>query len=218
MRTPSSAGSTTGSCWPERYQDDPTVIGADLHNEPRDTACWGCGDPARDWAAAATRAGDAILAVQPRWLIVVEGVQVMGDGTSTWWGSGLSDVRDHPIILSVPDRVVYSAHEYPASVYPQAWFAAPTYPDNLRAIWDANWGYLVNEDIAPVFVGEFGTRYETESDRLWLSRLVAYLHDGGFSFGFWAFNRDSDNTGGLVQDDWVTPQQAKLDALAPLLH
>ncbi|MCL3859585.1 glycoside hydrolase family 5 protein [Actinotalea sp. K2] len=202
----------------ERYLEDPTVIGADLHNEPHGPACWGCGDAALDWAAAATRAGNAILAVQPSWLVVVEGVERMGDGTSTWWGGGLSDVRDHPITLDVPDRVVYSTHEYPASVYPQPWFADPTYPENLRPLWDTNWGYLVHEDIAPVLVGELGTHHETESDRSWLAHLVPYLLDGGFSFAYWSYNPNSSDTGGLVQDDWVTPQQGKLDALAPLLR
>lgn len=37
-------------------RDDPTVVGADLHNEPHGSACWGCGDTSRDWWAAATRA------------------------------------------------------------------------------------------------------------------------------------------------------------------
>ncbi|WP_250446112.1 glycoside hydrolase family 5 protein [Actinotalea sp. C106] len=201
----------------ERYRDDPTVIGADLHNEPHGTACWGCGDETRDWAAAATRAGDAIGEVHPDWLIVVEGVETMEDGTATWWGGGLADVRERPVELAVPGRVVYSTHEYPESVYAQPWFSAADYPDNLEPLWDAHWGYLVAEDIAPVFVGEFGTLYESESDRAWLARLVPYLRDGGFSFAYWSYNPNSSDTGGLVQDDWVTPQQEKLDAIAPLL-
>jgi hypothetical protein len=48
-----------------RYRDDPTVVGADLHNEPHGSACWGCGDTSRDWQAAATRAGNAVLAANP---------------------------------------------------------------------------------------------------------------------------------------------------------
>jgi endoglucanase len=58
----------------QRYRNNPTVVGADLHNEPHTPACWGCGDQTRDWRLAAERAGNAIQAVNPDWLIIVEGV------------------------------------------------------------------------------------------------------------------------------------------------
>ncbi len=61
----------------ERYQDDSTVIGVDLRNEPHNAnsggACWSCGG-ARDWHLAAMRGGNAVLKVNPRLLIFVEGV------------------------------------------------------------------------------------------------------------------------------------------------
>ncbi|MBA8795374.1 endoglucanase [Friedmanniella endophytica] len=201
----------------KRYRNDPTVIGVDLHNEPHGTACWGCGDRSRDWAAAATRAGNAVLAANPNLLIVVEGVEQQGNNQATWWGGGLADVAAHPVVLSVPNRVVYSPHDYPASIYPQPWFSAADYPANLDRVWTANWGYLVQRNIAPVLLGEFGTRLQTDTDRQWLTRLVGYLKTNRISFAYWSFNPNSGDTGGLVGDDWVTPQRAKLDALAPIL-
>src|SRR4029079_12715287 len=45
-----------------RYAGNPTVIGADLHNEPHGPATWGDGG-SNDWRLAAERAGNAILAV-----------------------------------------------------------------------------------------------------------------------------------------------------------
>ena len=45
----------------EHYRDNPLVIGADLHNEPRGEATWGDGNRATDWRLAAERAGNAIL-------------------------------------------------------------------------------------------------------------------------------------------------------------
>jgi endoglucanase len=201
----------------ERYRDDPTVIGADLHNEPHGPSCWGCGEPGRDWPAAAERAGDAIGQVHPGWLIVVEGVERMNDGSTTWWGGGLADVRDRPVELEIPDRVVYSPHDYPASVFAQEWFSDPAYPDNLRGLWEANWGYVASEGLAPVLLGEFGTRFETESDQQWLTALVDHLHEARLSFAYWSWNPDSGDTGGLVKDDWATPEQEKLDALGALL-
>jgi len=201
----------------QRYAADPTVIGADLHNEPHGSACWGCADTGRNWAAAATRAGNAIQAVNPKWLIIVEGIEAQAAGGSTWWGGGLGDARQTPITLNVPNQLVYSAHDYPASIYPQSWFGAANYPANLPGVWDRNWGYLQKENIAPVLLGEFGTKLQTDSDKKWLGELVKYLKAGGFSFAYWSFNPNSGDTGGLVGDDWTTPQQAKLDALAPLL-
>lgn len=200
-----------------RYAGNPTVIGADLHNEPHDAACWGCGDPAVDWRAAAERGGDAVLAANPDLLIIVEGVARSESGDFTWWGGSLDDAGDDPVTLDVPHRVVYSPHEYPASVYPQPWFSDPDYPANLPGIWNQSWGYLVEDGIAPVFVGEFGTGLTTASDQQWLAAFVQYLASTGTSFGYWSFNPDSGDTGGLVADDWKTPQTAKLAALEPLL-
>jgi len=200
-----------------RYQNDPTVIGVDLHNEPHGPACWGCGDAALDWQAAATRGGNAVLAVNPKLLILVEGVENQPNGTSTWWGGGLSGVAAKPVTLTVKNQVVYSPHDYPASVFAQTWFSDADYPANLTAVWDANWGFISKRGIAPVLVGEFGTKLETESDRQWLNALVGYLGTNKTSFAYWSFNPNSGDTGGIVADDWVTPQAAKLAAIQPLL-
>ena len=72
------------------------VMGADLWNEPKDTVTWGGGNPATDWAAAATAAGNAILGSNPDWLVIVEGT-----GVDTWWGGNLMGVATNPIVLSV---------------------------------------------------------------------------------------------------------------------
>jgi endoglucanase len=200
-----------------RYKSDPTMIGVDLHNEPHGPACWGCGDTTRDWRAAATTAGNAVLAVNPKLLIIVEGIEREADASSTWWGGGLRGVRTQPVTLSVANRVVYSPHDYPSTVYAQTWFSAANYPANLPGVWETNWGYLQTAGIAPVLLGEFGTKLETTSDKQWLATLVDYLATKKMSFAYWSFNPNSGDTGGLVKDDWVTPQQAKLDALSPIL-
>ena len=200
-----------------RYAGNTTVIGADLHNEPHGAACWGCGDLAKDWRLAAERAGNAILAVNPDWLIVVEGVESYG-GQNYWWGGNLAGAGVAPVRLNVANRLVYSAHDYPASVYPQSWFSAPNYPANLPALWDATWGYLHKTNAAPVLVGEFGTNLATMSDEQWLTALASYLGTGadGIHWTFWAWNPNSGDTGGLLNDDWQTINQAKQAKLVPL--
>jgi endoglucanase len=207
------------------YKDNPLVIGADLHNEPHAPACWGCGNPALDWRLAAERAGNAILAVNPNWLIFVEGVDCYGPGGTTqggncyWWGGNLEGVKDSPVQLKVPHHLVYSVHDYPASVSYHAYFSAPDYPRNLPGIWDQYWGYVQKDGIAPVWVGEFGTRLQTEQDKEWFSSLISYLGTGvsGFSWTYWSWNPDSGDTGGILQDDWQTVNTAKQNQLHSIL-
>ncbi|MUL41379.1 cellulase family glycosylhydrolase [Streptomonospora sp. PA3] len=211
----------------ERYAGNPTVIGADLHNEPHSTsdgtgACWGCGDPARDWRLAAEEAGNAILEVNPDWLIVVEGVDcVAGTGAPEcgWWGGNLSGAAEYPVRLSNPDKLVYSAHEYATSVAMQDWFEDPDFPANMPALWDHFWGYLENEDRAPVLLGEFGTTLQDSRDQVWLQDLMSYLGQGtsGIDFTYWSWNPNSGDTGGILQNDWRTVDQDKYSYVEPYL-
>ena len=199
-----------------RYKNEPAVIGADLHNEPHGAAKWGSGVTSNDWRAAATRAGNEVLAVNPNWLIIVEGVESFGDDW-TWWGGALQGVAKQPVSLNVANRVVYSPHEYPSTVYAQKWFNDPNYPNNLPAEWDRKWGYIAKQNIAPIFVGEFGTKLETQSDKQWMTAFVDYMKTNKTSYSYWSFNPNSSDTGGLVKADWKTRETAKLDALAPIL-
>jgi endoglucanase len=208
-----------------RYANNPTVIGADLHNEPHDAACWGCGGSGTDWRLAAERAGNAILAVNPNWLIFVEGNGCFGPGGTTgqgaectWWGGNLLGAQSFPVRLNVANRLVYSAHDYPSSVAAQSWFNDPTYPSNLPGVWNHFWGYLKQSRTAPVLVGEFGSRLATTSDQQWFDALVSYLGtgSGGFDWTFWSWNPNSGDTGGILNDDWVTVNQAKQSKLATI--
>lgn len=212
----------------QRYAGNATVIGGDLANEPHN-GTWGDGS-ATDWRLAAERAGNAILAVNPNWLIIVEGVET-GPSGNYWWGGNLSAAGTYPVRLNVPNRLVYSPHEYPATVYNQTWFSDPNYPNNLPAVWDAAWGYLYRQNIAPVLIGEFGTRLQTQSDQLWYAKLIDYIEgdlDGngsndvpasklGVSWTYWSWNPNSTDTGGILADDWRTVNTAKVAQLQSVM-
>ncbi|MGW4875927.1 cellulase family glycosylhydrolase [Streptomyces sp. NPDC004262] len=204
-----------------RYAADPTVIGIDLHNEPHDPACWGCGDTSVDWRLAAQRAGNAVLSVNPALLVFVEGVQTV-DGVSGWWGGNLMGAGQYPVQLSVPGRVVYSAHDYATSVAQQPWFSDPSFPANMPGIWDKYWGYLFKQNIAPVWVGEFGTTLASTVDQKWLTALVSYLRPtatygaDSFQWTFWSWNPNSGDTGGILKDDWQTVDTVKDGYLASI--
>jgi endoglucanase len=193
------------------FANDPTVIGFDLRNEPHtpsgDTyaegATWGTGDPTTDVRLAYEQAGNAILAVDPNALIFCEGISnfpdsaVTGGFADTWWGGNLMGVAQFPVVLSSPGHVVYSAHDYGPDLFQQAWFNSSTTPASLDSIWDQYWGYIYNQDIAPVWVGEFGTD-NTASDiesttagsqGQWFQSLVAYISSKpAMGWTYWALN------------------------------
>lgn len=207
----------------KHYLGNTAVIGADLHNEPHSPACWGCGDTSVDWRLAAERGGNAVLAVNPNWLIFVEGIDCWGPGGSTsgdcyWWGGNLEGAAQYPVQLNVPNRLVYSAHDYPLDVATQPWFSDPNYPNNLPGIWDKFWGYIAKQNIAPVWLGEFGTTLATTSDKQWFSTITNYLGKGasGINWTYWSWNPDSGDTGGILEDDWITVNTAKQAYLTPI--
>ncbi|WP_283613812.1 Calx-beta domain-containing protein [Mycolicibacterium poriferae] len=243
-RSSAGAGATANGLWYEgqyteaqwiadwqmlaaRYAGDPTVIGADLHNEPHN-GTWG-GGGATDWAAAAERAGNAILAVNDNWLIFVEGVASY-EGQHYWWGGNLMGVADRPIVLDVADRVVYSPHDYPNSVYAQPWFQGADFGDALPDKFEQMWGYIYEQNIAPIYLGEFGTRLSDPKDVVWYEAITSYLsgdfdNDGtidiaagtqDMSWTFWSWNPNSTDTGGILADDWNTVNENKLVYLEAL--
>jgi endoglucanase len=220
-----------------RYRGDPTVVGFDLHNEPHADgtepngtgACWGCGDPARDWRLAAERGGNAVLQANPDLLIVVEGVSCPSGATPNawdgipdpdcgWWGGNLTMAGQFPVRLSNPRKLVYSAHDYGMSVFnQQRWFLDPTFPASLQPFWESMWGYLVRQNIAPVLLGEFGSTLADPKDRVWLPALLSYAQSLGMSWTYWSLNPNSGDTKGLLLDDWTSIDHVRYDVIRPFL-
>jgi aryl-phospho-beta-D-glucosidase BglC (GH1 family) len=199
----------------KRYAGNPTVIGADLHNEPHWPATWGDGSMTTDWRLAAERCGNAVLAANPDWLIFVEGVETYA-GKSDWWGGNLAGVAANPVRL--PNKLVYSPHDYPASIYQQPWFDHPNYPNNLVAIWDSFWGSIHKQNLAPIWIGGFGTKLQTESDQHWYQAICSYITSLGLNWCWWSWNPNSGHTGGILADDWQTVNQNKLQLLTPIMN
>jgi len=183
-----------------RFTNNSLVVGADLRNEVR--GVWGTMTWER-WAAAAERAGNALLRMNPDWLIVVGGTES---------GNDLSGVARRPVVLDVPDRVVYSAHVYSWSGWGSLGgrYAKRTYASFVQAM-RKNWAYLVEGGVAPVWVGEFGAPDKPgQGDANYWKNLLRYLKAIDADFGYWAINPrkpkdDEKETYCLLDDDWETP-------------
>ena len=183
------------------------VIMADVFNEPHG-ASWGDGRYGFDWRLAATRIGNSILGICPRWLIAVQGIQNTpscreASGSACWWGENLLGMLYRPIELALPNRLVLSPHLYGHGTQNYMW--APNFPHNMPAVWDALWGSLPEATGAPIVIGEWGGLWtETllwnemrPATGAWQTELHQYLTQHRFSYFYWCLNDNSYRTGGL---------------------
>jgi endoglucanase len=73
----------------------------------------------------------------------------------------------------------------------------------------------VDQNIAPVLIGEFGGKSVGEDlEGQWQRALFAYIKEKGLSYTYWSLNPNSGDTGGVLLDDWKTVDRAKLQLLA----
>jgi endoglucanase/chitinase len=204
----------------QRYAGNSTVIGCDLDNEPHNMyggndLNWGKGDPSDIWAMF-TNVGNAIEAVDPGILVICEGAMDVTDKNSIiWWMMDLTHVATKPVVLNIPNKVVYSVHEYPTEVDGISNDTGAAYIARMNE----DWGYIVTRNIAPVWVGEMGEALtSTDTDGLaWFATIAPYLNgqDGKYggptfhgnqqpistSWWFWGTFNDSDpwSNGTLLQ-------------------
>jgi endoglucanase len=128
----------------------------------------------------------------------------------------LDGVRDYPVKLSVPNRVVYSPHSYGPDVFFMDFYKAATFPANMPDIWTKKFQYIAKEKLGCVLIGETGGRYEPGSlDEKWHEAFTSFVAKDPALRGsvcIWAFNANSGNdTKGLVKDDWTTVDTRKME-------
>jgi endoglucanase len=200
-----------------RYAGNSTVIGFDLHNEPHPVRSQ---RPLINWAGRAngglqkvalpgnmndihamyTSVGNAILVANPNVLIICEGILDYSNGAP--WGDLRYIIAD-PVVLNKPGKVVYSIHNYPQDV-------SGYLPDSGAAAisqWNSVWGFVYEENIAPVWIGEAGASLDGTSQQgeslaaqeAWATTLVSYCNGTapggitvaqgkqGISVSWWAF-------------------------------
>ena len=242
-----------------RFRAESAFVGADLRNEPhvvgsgsggettyaKDSPLWGAYHDTyyydRDWHLAAQTLGNSLLGINPRLLIIVEGVQLYLDPftkklTGGLWGSNLIGVQYDPIQLTRQSQLVYSVHEYGPHMWQADWFNPTTTYESLEQRWTNLWGYLLGANSylrAPIFVGEFGTCHDYHScitdtagwkQGFWFKSFVRYLHEHPqVGWAYWSLNANGpfhpqdQNFYSLVSSDWHHYYPLLVRGLAPLL-
>jgi len=205
------------------YKNDDTLLGFDLKNEPHSVygggpvdAIWDDSNAANNWKKAAEDCANAILAKNPNALILIEGVEGF-EGHGAWWGGNLRGVEKYPVTpASGTSQIIYSPHDYGPVVSQQTWFNKDfTEQTLLDDYWYDTWAYLVEKDMNPLLIGEWGGRIhatvdeekllstasgsmdDVEKNVKWLILLRNYMIQHHVNHTFWCLNDDSGDTGGL---------------------
>lgn len=179
----------------DRYEGRRNLIAIDLLNEPHDRATWGSNDASTDWRLFAEYAIARIEEKYPNntWLYFVEGVG---------WGKDLTKASEKPIRAPNPSaarRIVYSPHNYGASVVPSV---DTDNVNGLRHDWNNLFGHLRSSG-QTVIVGEWGGR--TSIDSRWMTHWVEYSIENGMRNNFfWSLGPNSGDVQGFLLDDWET--------------
>lgn len=136
----------------ERYGSNLLVIGNDLRNEIRDDLnnglyeSWDTGRPKTNWKLAATNCGNEVLRRTPNQLVIIEGLN---------YANKMSMIRDSPITLDMPNKLVYSFHLY-------SWQYVTSYDSYEEYVAGLNdeVAFILEEGqsyTTPLWLGEFGT-------------------------------------------------------------
>ncbi len=172
------------------FAGNSTVIGFNPDNEPTSAGNinWGQGGPT-DILAEWELVGNAIEAIDPGVLFVPEGPieynpPPTGSGMSSTVSAPEGDLTGavtDPVVLTIPNKVVYSVHEYPSTISGTTIGTGAAYIQQMNQAW----GFVETQNIAPVIIGEMGASLDGTSEsagaglaveQAWATTLVAYMN------------------------------------------
>ena len=217
-------------------------------NDGQGMAKWDDSKDPNNWKYAAETCAAAVLEKNPYLLIMVEGIEVYpkfengsnwdspavdyshyGDESKqpfhgAWWGGNFRGARDYPMDFGkYQSQLVYSPHDYGPLVYAQTWFDKDfTRQTLLDDYWYDTWAFLIEENISPLLMGEWGgfvdEEHEPTGDNVkWMTLLRDYMIEKKIHHTFWCFNENSGDTGGLVYDNFGTWDMDKYALVEPSL-
>lgn len=190
------------------------------------------------------KAMDAISEVIPQQVFMIEGLGQVGQAIN--WGlgtitdqtvialTGISDPSPFFTQLAAKsylNNVVMAPHVYGPSISHDASYSGTALFDKLsRAVGYLNkQGFCVSPDnchVFPIVVGETGSALTDSRDFDFFESFIQYitntgpgndgLHNAIDSVFFWAWNANSGDTHGLVEDDWTAMNYLKVQLLQHL--
>lgn len=176
----------------------PNLLGIDLKNEPHGAITW------EQWSGYCGQAVQRITREVPEFngLFFIEGVQ--SEENHSAWGGSFSGIGSFMDDLLQDDRIVLSPHVYGVSV------RGPVAITEGSSDFEAWFGFLKKYD-NPIIVGEHGGMFIGD-DISWHYRIRDYLIsiDARDSY-YWCLNPTSIDTGGILLDDWRTPNRDKIE-------
>ncbi|KAJ3256001.1 hypothetical protein HK103_005808 [Boothiomyces macroporosus] len=226
----------------ELNKNNPFVIGVDVRNEIRPVIkfytvlgkrildpinthhpTWGTGLKS-DWAQASERFGNELLKINPDLLIIIQGMFVLDsdhiklilEGTKPKdlkFPQQLKGVKNRPIELIYPNKLVYSSHDYSWHYLFNRPWKDVTY-EEWKEEAESNWGFITKDH--PLFLGEFGTtHYERALNRPYWKYLLRYMKELKVHWAYWAIEgiqqraTGEENIFGLLNmnyTDYVCPK------------
>lgn len=225
-----------------------------IQPDPEIYACWGdpegadpeCPDQL-NWPNVARTTADQVHSIHPDILIMVAGVEFhesAGTPSSTpeyglfWRGGNLSGVNEYPITISRPEKLLYTTRLTGPALHPdRGWFknSDGDYDFSYAGLYNRKWkyafGFISEQLIAPVFIGEWGSITAVDDldgqfsgqealinqSLAWLEAVTSWIATSNASHAWWAYKPGSVVAGGLVNDNWSGWDEAKLEILLPTL-
>jgi len=171
------------------FAGNSTVIGFDLDNEPHNVQ-WGGGGPT-DVHKMFQDVGNAIQAVNPGALIIGEPSQdyqsAAPEGNVT-----VANITSNPVLLGIPNKMVYSVHEYPTEIGGGSPDSGTAYVQQMNHAW----GDVVSQNIAPVWIGEMGSNLISADSQAWAKTLLDYMNGKDGAQGGPTFTGNQQPVGG----------------------
>ena len=232
--------------WKDQLPEDNRV-----QPSPSIYACWsnplGTADDAADcpnqlnWPYVAGMLAGKIHSIHPDILIIVAGVEsyVSVETPSSgpdygrfWRGGNLSGVNEYSLNIARPEKMLYSTVMTGPALEPdRGWFRNPEgeYDFSYSGLYNRKWkwafGFILEQQIAPVLVGEWGSITDVndlngrflDQDVLvnhsiqWLDAVAELVERLDISHTGWTYSPTSTTVGGLVNDSWDEWDSNRLD-------